>query len=644
MILRSAGSGDALRVNRQFAERLGLTNEDLAARPFLEWIHPEDRESLQRALDAGAGCAMARHATKLGQWLPFGWRVKTDAGRVVALGLLHDRFDVAADPTDASPSPRSATLAETLRSMALIVEAKNPGLRCSILLIDSEHEHIRGGAGPSLPDAYNSAVEGLRIGPMVGSCGTAAFWNVPVVVENIAEDPLWKDLRDAAKLAGVGACWSHPVTTSQGGVLGAMALYNDEPRAPTQRQMDALEIAARMVGLAVERDRLEEQVRRSAKLKALGVLAGGIAHDFNNLLSAVLGNAEMGLEALTEDSPARQYLQAIVTASESATDLCDQMLAYAGRGLVTTEPVECNELVNELGGLLKVALSKKATLIHDLVDAPLCVLADRGQLRQVIMNLITNASEAIGNAEGRIVIATRARTLTRDDLDARHPSDNLQPGEYVQIRVSDTGVGMNTETRARLFDPFFTTKATGRGLGLAAVQGIVRGHDGAIAMDSAPGRGTVFTVLLPRSAEPCDCLPSLADAESEPHHECVLVVDDEDLVREVHGEILESAGYEVLYARDGQDAVEVFQREGDRIDCVLMDLSMPRLDGEESFRELRKIQSDVRVILITGYAEQATFDRLKDTGFAGFIKKPAKVPDLLAKVAEVLSRSAATPS
>jgi len=376
--------------------------------------------------------------------------------------------------------------------MARIVEAKNPGLWCSILLMDEEHERITVGAGPSLPDEYNAAVEGLRIGPMVGSCGTAAYWNVPVVVENIAQDPLWSDLRDAATIAGVLACWSQPIPSRDGTVLGAMALYDTEPGGPTRRQMDGLEIAARMVGLAIERDGLEEQVRQSAKLKALGVLAGGIAHDFNNLLTAILGNAELAMKAVPEDSEARKRLNAIVTASGNATDLCNQMLAYAGRGAVSTEVVECNALVQELGGLLQVALSKKATLVNEVHPIRLGVLADRSQLRQVIMNLIT-------------------------------------------------------------------------------------------------------------------------------------------------ADILEGAGYTVLRASDGLEAVEVYRREIDTIDCVLLDLSMPRLDGEEVFIELRKLKSDVCVLLTSGFTEQEMIDRLRGTGIAGFLKKPANMQTLLAKVAEVLN-------
>ena len=259
MVLRPAESGSALRVNRRFTERLGFTSEELESRPLLDWIHPEDREAVEQALAAGKGGAMARHRTRLDSWFPFRWQVKTDMGQTVALGIFDDRFEVAEDESGSGGVSAPVTLEDTLNAMARIIEAKNPGMRCSILLVGADGMHITGGAGPSLPDAFNKAVEGMRIGPMVGSCGTAAYWNMPVVVENIVEDPLGKDLREAAALAGVNACWSQPIVTSQGVVLGAMALYNDRPRAPTQSQMDGLEIAARMAGLAIERNRIEEQ-------------------------------------------------------------------------------------------------------------------------------------------------------------------------------------------------------------------------------------------------------------------------------------------------------------------------------------------------------------------------------------------------
>ena len=354
-------------------------------------------------------------------------------------------------------------------------------------------------------------------------------------------------------------------------------------------------------------------------MEALGVLAGGVAHDFNNLLMTVLGNAELAMTMLADGAHAKSMLQEIVTASISPSDLCNEMLAYAGRGTLSTETLECNALVSELGGLLQVALSKKATLVYDLHKTPLAVLADRSQLRQVIMNLITNASEALGNSDGRIVIATSVCTYTRKELEVLHPSATLEPGEYVLLRVSDTGPGMSPGLQAKIFDPFFTTKSTGRGLGLAAVKGIVLGHKGTIALESKPGTGTTFTVRLPRvplSNEPAQVSRETGDGLPAAR---ILVVDDEPAVGKTLSIILERAGYSVIRASDGQEAIDVYRLEGNSIDCVLLDLNMPKLGGDEVFRELRKIRKDACVILSSGFTEQEMIDRFQGAGLAGIV-------------------------
>lgn len=637
MILRSEDSSSLLRVNRSFTENLGLDVEALEAAPLREWIHPEDQSAFAKISDSEQEI-LARHRGGDGTWHHFAWRARQHKNALVFLGRSQSEAEFIERSDPVLGSPFRASLAETLEAMARIVERKNPGLRCSILLMDDNGEQVTVGAGPSLPAEYNAAVEGLRIGPGVGSCGTAAYWNEAVVVENIQEDPLWSELLEAAELAGVSACWSQPIIGTEDQVLGAMALYDEKPSTPTRHQMDGLEIAARMVGLAVERDRLEEQLRESLKMEAVGVLAGGVAHDFNNLLATVLGNAELALSRLPKESETTPMLREIVSASVSATGLCNQMLAYAGRSSFAKEALECNSLVKDLASLLQVTLSKKATLEFDLCPSKLGIHADRSQISQVIMNLITNASDSIGNNEGRIIIGTRVQSFTAQDLALRLPEEELASGEYACLWVSDTGTGISPDVMSKIFDPFFTTKPNGRGLGLATVKGIVKAHKGGITVDSSAGNGATFSILLSRFPIEDKVTQELpVNPEHQTAH--VLVVDDEAGVRAVHQDILESAGYKVTCASDGEKAIDLFRREWQSIDCVLLDLSMPKREGDEVFIEMRKINPQAIVILSSGFAEQEILDRFQGKGLAGVVQKPARMHVLLGKVAEALSQA-----
>ena len=637
MLLRSTVPGEAPRINNAFTDEYGLTLQDLITKPLIEWIHPKDRQALQTVLDTGEGEVLARHLTKQDDWRMLRWRVRTDAGRAVALALSHRATETEVKIPD-SLTPQKSSLIETLERMVRIVESKADGCRCSILLLESDGEHMAVGAGPSFPKEYNCAVQGLRIGPTVGSCGTAAFWNVPVVVENIAEDSLWKDLRGAAEIAGVGCCWSVPVTGATGEeVLGAMALYKNEPGAPGPHDMELLEISARMVGLAIEHDRLEQQLREATKMEAIGVLAGGIAHDFNNMMSAVMGNAEITTSALPEESPVRVNLDRIVSTCVAASDLCKELLAYAGRGNSVKETLDCNLLVKELADLMVAGLSKKVSMVFEIDESPHNIVADRSHLRQVFMNLMTNASDAIGKNEGQIVIGTKSVSLGREDSERFQFHPPLQPGEYVCVWVSDTGAGMSPETKAKIFDPFFTTKSTGHGLGLAAVLGIVKSHKGALSIDSTLGVGTTFSVWLPLVASTPDLEVAAPTTKKViPEGTRILVVDDHASVRMVLVAHLESAGYTVVQAQDGQEAVDVFRRDPEGFDCVLLDHNMPKMDGEEVLVELQKIRSDVRVVLNSGFTEDEMLARFKGAGLAGVLNKPAPRNVLLDKIEKVL--------
>ncbi|MCY3023350.1 MAG: PAS domain S-box protein [Planctomycetota bacterium] len=386
-----------------------------------------------------------------------------------------------------------------------------------------------------------------------------------------------------------------------------------------------------------ERRRLEARMQHVQKLESLGVLAGGIAHDFNNILTVILGNAGLALLKLSPAAPARENIKDLESAALRAAELCKQMLAYSGKGRFVVEPLDLSEVVREMAHLLQISISKKAVLKQDFpANLPL-MEGDASQVQQVIMNLITNASEAIGDGDGVIAVATGKMDCPAEYLRDSYLDEQLPPGTYVCLEVTDTGCGMDKETVHRIFEPFFTTKFTGRGLGLAAVLGIVRGHKGAIKVYSEPGRGTTFKILFPAAKRVTESQKiKLRPAAHWRGTGTVLLVDDEEHIRVTGRGMLEWAGFTVLTAANGNDALDVFRKHESEIACVILDLSMPQKDGETTFRELRQISPGVRVIMSSGYNEQEVTQRFVGRGLAGFVQKPYTVDALLGKVRDVL--------
>ena len=387
-----------------------------------------------------------------------------------------------------------------------------------------------------------------------------------------------------------------------------------------------------------ERQKLEAKIQHAQKLESLGVLAGGIAHDFNNLLTGVMGNAELALMEMQPESPARSYVQDVVTAAERAAQLTKEMLAYSGKGRFAVESLDLSELVEEMVHLLEVTISKKVLVKYDVAEGPLPIEADATQLRQVVMNLVTNAAEAIGDRSGSVAIRTGIMAADRDYLSRTYLDEELPEGDYAYLEVADTGCGMDRSTLERIFDPFFTTKFTGRGLGLAAALGIVRGHKGAIKIDSQPGRGTTFRMLLPSSPTVLEDNPQpLAQtAEGWRGSGVILAVDDEESVRTLVERVLEKQGFTVVTAKDGREALDVFRSQCDEIVAVVLDLTMPVMDGKETFRELSRLRPDVKVILTSGYNEQDATRQFGRRKIAGFVAKPFQPGKLIAVVRQVL--------
>lgn len=384
-----------------------------------------------------------------------------------------------------------------------------------------------------------------------------------------------------------------------------------------------------------ERRQLEARMQQAQKMEQLGLLAGGVAHDFNNLLAAMLGHAGLARQELPPDSSVIPLLDEIVNGAQRAAEMTQQLLAYAGRGRVIVAFLDLAVLAEELTQLLRSVFSNKAQLRLEIASAP--IAGDASQIRQVVMNLLTNASDALEDNPGDIVVRTGVRHATRADLASPYLSDDLPEGDYAFVSVSDTGVGMDPETMRKVFDPFFTTKFTGRGLGLAAVLGIVRGHRGSIQVHSNLGAGSTFVVSLPAAAVP-STQPTAADSTPGElrGHGVILVVDDEESVRSVVARVLQRAGFKVVTAADGQEALRVFAHEVDRISAVVLDLTMPRLDGMEVLRLLRRLQPDVRVLLMSGYSDQEIATRFGGDHVPGFIQKPFRNADLTARLATLL--------
>jgi PAS domain S-box-containing protein len=385
-----------------------------------------------------------------------------------------------------------------------------------------------------------------------------------------------------------------------------------------------------------ERRRFESQLHQTQKLESLGVLAGGIAHDFNNLLVGVLGNADLALSELPTAHPARENLADLEKAARRAADLCRQLLAYSGKGRFAIEKLDLSALVRDMAHMLEIGISRSVHLRYELADKLPAIEGDATQLRQVVMNLITNAGEAIGDQSGSVTLVTGAMDCDRQYLQELHPH-TLEGGVFVYLEVTDTGCGMDKATVARMFEPFFTTKFTGRGLGLAAVQGIVKGHGGVIKVYSEPGRGTSVKVLFPAAGAPvAPAQPLLPLTPAWKGEGTILLVDDDATVLETATRMLTKAGFTVLTARDGREAVEVFRTRQSAIRCVVLDLTMPQMGGEAAFRELRRLQPNVRVLLSSGYNEQEVVQRFAGKRLTGFVQKPYQSAALLQALEAVL--------
>jgi two-component system, cell cycle sensor histidine kinase and response regulator CckA len=690
-----------------------------------------------------------------------------------------------------------APLPKILEVMCAHIEKQHSGLLCSVLLLDADGTTLRHGAAPGLPKEYAEAINGTQIGPCVGSCGTAAYRKQPVIVCDIDTDPLWAGYRDLARLHGLRACWSTPITSQDGGILGTFAIYYREPRTPDAEHRQLITHATHLAGIAIEHDRakselraaearyrtlverlpaityiaelgaggpwhyvspqietmlgftaaewlsdpmnwmdhihpddreialaaeklfqethelfqaeyrmcardgrllwfrdegvllqqtdgqallmqgvlyditerkrLEDQLRHSQKMEAVGQLAGGVAHDFNNLLMLIQAHNEHLRDRLAADDPASKDSVEIEKAVTRAASLTAQLLAFSRKQVLRPKVLDLNVVLADVAKMLDRLIGENIEV--QVLPAPSLgrVKADPGQMEQVILNLAVNSRDAMPHG-GKLTITSRDVELDEDDS---RNHEGAPPGKYVMLAVSDTGDGMDTETKAHMFEPFFTTKAPGKGtgLGLATVYGVVKHSDGWIWVDTEPGRGTTFQIYLPRVEEPLveqseadECpaekiqvqrsqpqtsethqqpasktAPSLATAPKGT--ETVLVVEDQDGIRDIVRESLRRNGYKVLIAVDGNEALQMASEYPDPIHLLVTDLVMPNIGGRELAQRLTPLRPAMKVLFMSGYSEHSALDIEATSQSASVLQKPFSLDALARQVRRVLDES-----
>ena len=702
-----------------------------------------------------------------------------------------------------------APLPKVLGVLCQQIEKRHSDMLCSVLLLDADGTTLRSGAAPSLPKEYTEAINGVQIGPCVGSCGTAAYRKEPVIVSDIATDALWANCREKALAHGLRACWSTPIASQDGTMLGTFAIYYREPRTPVAKHLQLIAHATHLAGIAIEQDRakaelraaearyrtlverlpaityvaelgadgpwhyvspqietmlgfspaewlsdpmnwmnhihpddreialaaeqrfqethelfqseyrmcardgrlmwfrdegvlldeadgqgplmqgvmyditerkrLEDQLRHSQKMEAVGQLAGGVAHDFNNLLMLIQAHNEHLRDQLAADDPAIKDALEIETAVTRAAALTGQLLAFSRKQVLRPKVLDLNVVLAEVAKMLHRLIGKDIELIVDPARSLGRVKADPGQMEQMILNLAVNSRDAMPNG-GRLTIETRDVELDKDDS-RKH--EGAPAGKYVMLAVSDTGSGMDSETQAHMFEPFFTTKAPGKGtgLGLATVYGVVKHSDGWIWVDSEPGRGTSFKIYLPRvqearfeearveearvdaaGVEECRVeervekseqsqLAPFRTEQSQPASktstslstapkgtETVLVVEDQDGIRDIVRESLRRNGYKVLIAVDGNEALQMASAYPDPIHLLVTDLVMPNIGGRELAQRLMPLRPRMKVLFMSGYSEHSALDSENEEmdPSATILQKPFSLDALARNVRRVL--------
>ena len=612
-------------LNPAWRRALGWEDHELMAHRWSDFVHEADRASTEQATAAlaahrGVHAFENRYRRRDGSYVWLSWNAHSDP----ATGLI---FAVAREVTEQRRV--EADLHKTREDYRMLFEGMLDGF--------SYHEMIFDDLGCPIDYrflAVNPAFEaatGLRASDLVGkrvleilpgtehhwieSFGRVAKTGTPMRFENYSREfEKYFECLAFQPRPGEFACTFHDVTA--------------------RRKAED------------ERVSLQAQFLQAQKMESLGVLTGGIAHDFNNILTAVLVGAERARVALAPAHAARGDIDTIIEAAQRLAELCRQMLAYAGKSRLIAAPTDVSQLITGMRSLLEMSVSKKCTLVFDLGRGIPAAEADATQLRQLVLNLVINASDATGEADGRIAVSTGSMHCGREQLASSVMAmpDELPEGEYVFVEVRDEGSGMDQATLARIFDPFFTTKFAGRGLGLAAALGIVRGHHGTMQVRSEVGKGTVFRVLIPAVVAAAVVEKKRKSLAPSRHFSgVILLVDDEKLVRRVTERHLRSIGFEVLVAADGVEALEVFGANAARIRLALLDMTMPRLNGAEAAERILAIRPDLPIVFFSGYGEEEALARLAHRPRCTFLAKPFTYAELGERIVEALGEPTPAP-
>jgi two-component system, cell cycle sensor histidine kinase and response regulator CckA len=533
-----------------------------------------------------------------------------------------------------------APLSDVLDRLMRLNESRFEGLLASILLLDPEGKRLRHAAAPSLPAAYIRAIDGTPIGPSVGSCGTAAYRKEMVIVTDIQTDPLWAPYKYLAEPYGLRACWSTPIVSRQGKVLGTFAMYYREVRSPSRAELRLLKSTTHLAGIAIEKAQLEERLRQAQKMEAFGQLAGGIAHDFNNVLTAIKGNVSLLQATKLSDSERTAITNEISDAADRAASLTRHLLSFSRRRLMQSQALDLNEVVAGVVKMLRRLIGEHIILETRYAREAMPVYADASMLEQVLVNLALNSRDAMSEG-GRLTIETSGVQVGKSE--ALHLR-NGRPGQYVRLSLTDTGAGIPAEHLSRIFEPFFTTKELGKGtgLGLSTVVNIVEQHRGWIEVESQVGAGTTFKLYLPRSAK---YKPTSARAAEEPSiprgTETILLVEDEETVRRSLAHMLARYGYRVHAATSGATALEIWRQHRQSIQLIVTDVVMPGgISGRALFDQMRSEKPDLKVIFCSGYTDEMLGDDALLRQNPDFIEKPFAPEKLARKIRACLDREA----